>query len=163
VQQILDDRTIKPADKRAAVRKVAEQIFDLRETARRALGPHWARRSPAEQQEFAELFADLLEQTYIGKIDLYGGERLQYTGEAVDGDYAIVRARVLARQAEIPVEARMHRRDGRWLIYDVAIENVSLVSNYRSQFDRVIRTASYEELVRRLKTRRDDFLPKKPT
>jgi len=162
VQQILDDRTIKSADKRAAVRKVAEQVFDLRETARRALGPHWTKRSPAEQQEFVELFADLLEQTYIGKIDLYGGERLQYTSEAVDGDYAIVRARVLARQVEIPVEARMHRREGRWLIYDVAIENVSLIGNYRSQFDRIIRTSSYEELVRRLKTKRDDFLPKKP-
>ena len=107
VQQILDDRTIKAAEKRAAVRKVAEQVFDMRETARRALGPHWTERSPAEQQEFAELFADLLEQTYIGKIDLYGGERLQYTSEAIDGDYAIVRARVLAGQAEIPVEARM--------------------------------------------------------
>lgn len=154
VQQILDDRTIKSAEKRAAVRKVAEQIFDLRETARRALGPHWPKRSPAEQQEFAELFADLLEQTYIGKIDLYGGERLQYTGEAVNGDYAIVRARVLARQAEIPVEARMHRREGRWLIYDITIENVSLVGNYRSQFDRIIRTSSYEELVRRLKTKK---------
>jgi phospholipid transport system substrate-binding protein len=151
VQKILDDRTIPSADRRAAVRKVAEQIFDLNETAKRALGPHWAKRSAAEQQEFAQLFADLLEQTYIAKIDLYGGERLQYTTESVDGDYAIVRARVLARQAEVPVEARMHRRDGRWLIYDVAIESVSLVRNYRSQFDRIIRTSSYEELVRRLK------------
>ena len=83
----------------------------MRETARRALGPHWTKRSPAEQQEFAELFADLLEQTYIGKIDLYGGERLQYTSEAIDGEYAIVRARIISTKGtEIPVEARMLRR-----------------------------------------------------
>lgn len=162
VQQILVDATIKPADKRTAVRKVAEQVFDLTETAKRALGQHWKKRSPAEQEEFVQIFADLLEQTYIAKIDLYGNERLQYTSEAVDGDYAIVRAKVLAKQAEVPVEARMHRRGERWLIYDIAIENVSLVGNYRSQFDRIIRTSSYEELVRRLKTKRDEFLPKKP-
>jgi phospholipid transport system substrate-binding protein len=161
VQQILDDPKIKQADKRTAVRKVAEQVFDLTETAKRALGQHWKKRTPAEQEEFVQLFADLLERTYIAKIDLYGGERLQYTTEAVDGDYAVVRAKVLAKQVEVPVEARMHRRGERWLIYDIAIENVSLVGNYRSQFDRIIRTSSYEELVRRLKTKRDEFLPRK--
>jgi phospholipid transport system substrate-binding protein len=162
VQRILDDATIKPADKRTAVRKVAEQIFDLTETARRALGQHWRKRTPEEQQEFVQLFADLLERTYIAKIDLYGGERLQYTNEAVDGSFAVVRAKVLTKQQqEVPVEARMHRAGERWLIYDIVIESVSLVGNYRSQFDRIIRTSSYEELVRRLKTKRDEFLPRK--
>ncbi|MGH7391324.1 MAG: MlaC/ttg2D family ABC transporter substrate-binding protein [Candidatus Rokuibacteriota bacterium] len=160
VQRILDDAELKQADKRAAVRKVAEQVFDLTETAKRALGPHWNRRTPAEQEEFVHLFADILERAYISKIDLYGGEKLQYTNEIIDGDYATVRARLFTRQrAEVPVEAKLHRRGDRWLIYDVSIEHVSLVGNYRSQFDRIIRTSSFAELVKRLKTKRDEFLP----
>ena len=160
VQRILEDASLQHDDKRAAVRQVAAQVFDMTETARRALGRHWHGRTPTQQEEFVQLFADLMERTYIAKIDLYGGEQLQFTGEAIDGEYAVVRAKVITRQrAEVPVEARLLRRDDRWLIYDVVIERVSLVGNYRSQFDRIIRSASYEELVRRLKTRRDEFLP----
>ncbi|MGH7313709.1 MAG: MlaC/ttg2D family ABC transporter substrate-binding protein [Candidatus Rokuibacteriota bacterium] len=162
VQRILEDASLQQVDKRAAVRQVAAQVFDMTETAKRALGRHWPGRTPAQQEEFVQLFADLLERTYIAKIDFYGGEQLQFTGEAVDGEYAVVRGKVITRQrAEIPVEARLHQRDGRWLMYDVIIQSVSLVGNYRSQFDRIIRSASYEELVRRLKTRRDEFLPAK--
>jgi phospholipid transport system substrate-binding protein len=162
VQRILDDGSLPQLDKRAAVSKIAHEVFDMTETARRALGRHWQARSPAEQAEFTQLFADLLERTYVSKIDYYGGEQLQFTGETVDGHYAVVRGKVITRQrTEIPVEARLHQRDGRWLIYDVVIESVSLVGNYRSQFDRIIRTGSYEELVRRLKTRRDEFVPPK--
>lgn len=164
VQRILEDPGLQQDDKRDAVRKVANQIFDVTETAKRALGPHWNKRTSAEQEEFVQLFADLLERTYIAKIDLYGGERVQYTGEAVDGDYATVRAKVLSRQGnEVPVVARMHRRGDRWLIYDITIENVSLVGNYRSQFDRIIRTSSFQELVKRLRTKRNEFLPSKET
>jgi phospholipid transport system substrate-binding protein len=160
VQRILEDASIEQADKRAAVRRVAEQVFDVNETARRALGPHWQRRTPSEQEEFVQVFAELIERTYMGKLDLYGGERLQYTGESVDGGYATVRAKVVTKQGvEVPVEARMHRRGDKWLIYDIAIENVSLVGNYRSQFDRIIRSSSFAELMRRLKVRRDEFLP----
>lgn len=162
VQKILADPALRSADKRAAVRKVAIEIFDVNETARRALGPHWQGRTPSERDEFVRLFADLLERTYISKIDLYGGERLRYTSEAVDGEFAIVRAKVITNKgAEVPVEARMLRRAEHWLIYDIAIENVSLISNYRTQFDRIIRTASYGELVRRLKENREQFLPEK--
>ena len=162
VQKILDDPGIKVEDKRAAVRKVAVEIFDVNETAKRALGPHWQKRSRAEQEEFVHLFADLLENTYIAKIDLYGGERIQFTNEVVDGDHATVRAKIVTKQGtDVPVEARMLRRSDRWYIYDIAIENVSLVGNYRSQFDRIIRTSSYDELVRRLKTKREEFLPRK--
>jgi phospholipid transport system substrate-binding protein len=159
VQKLLDDPAMRTADKRAAVRKVAVEIFDVNETAKRALGRHWQARTPAEREEFVRLFADLLERSYIGKIDLYRGERVEYTNEVIDGEYASVRARVVARQgAEIPVEARMLRRGDRWLIYDITIENVSLIGNYRAQFDRIIRTTSYQELVNRLKHKREEFL-----
>ena len=115
----------------------------------------------AEREEFVHLFADLLESTYINKIDLYGGERLKFTEEKVDGDIAVVRAKVTTKQGtDVPVEARMNKKNDRWLIYDVAIENISLISNYRAQFDRIIRTSSYAELVKRLRNR-GEFLQEK--
>jgi phospholipid transport system substrate-binding protein len=165
VQKVLDDPALKAEDRRherrAAVRKLAAEAFDVQETARRALGPHWQQRTPAEREEFVQLFADLLEQTYISKIDLYGGERLRFTDERIDGDAAVVRAKVTTRQGtEVPVEGRMHKRSDRWLIYDVVIENISLVANYRAQFDRIIRTSSYGELVKRLRNR-GEFLQEK--
>jgi phospholipid transport system substrate-binding protein len=165
VQKVLDDPALKTderrSERRAAVRKLAAEAFDVQETARRALGPHWQQRSPAEREEFVQLFADLLEQTYIAKIDLYGGERLRFTDERVDGDSAVVRAKVTTKQGtEVPVEGRMHRKADRWLLYDVAIENISLVANYRAQFDRIIRTQSYAELVKRLRNR-GEFLQDK--
>ena len=164
VQKILEDPALRSADKRAAVRKVAVEVFDVNETARRALGPHWQTRTPSERNEFVLLFADLLERTYISKIDLYRGERLRYTSENVDGEFATVRAKVITNKGvEVPVEARMLKRAEHWLIYDIAIENVSLISNYRTQFDRIIRTASFGELVRRLKENRDQFLNEKPS
>ena len=137
------------------MRKVAEEVFDLAETAKRALGPHWNQRTPAEREEFTQLFADLLETTYISRIDEYGGERIRYVGEKIDGDTAVVQSRVLKKKgSEAPVEARMLKRGDKWYIYDVMIENVSLISNYRAQFDKIIRTSSYAELVKRLKERR---------
>ncbi len=158
VVKVLEDPALKAEDKkperRAAVRKIAAEVFDVQETAQRALGPHWQQRTPQERQEFVQLFAELLEQTYISKIDLFGGEKLRFIDEKVDGDNAIVRAKVVTRQqTEVPVEARMLRKGDRWLVYDILIENISLVGNYRAQFDRIIRTSSYEDLVKRLRSR----------
>jgi phospholipid transport system substrate-binding protein len=161
VVKVLEDQNLKASDRRAAVRKLAVEAFDVQETARRALGPHWQQRTPTEREEFVGLFADLLERTYIAKIDLYGGERLKFTDEKIDGDIATVRGKVTTKQGtEVPVEARMHKRGERWLIYDVAIENISLISNYRAQFDRIIRTSSYGELVKRLRNK-GEFLQEK--
>ena len=159
VTKVLDDPALARWDRRAAVRKIAHEAFDVTETARRVLARHWQARTPAEREEFTLLFADLLERTYIARLDEYGGERIRYVSESVDGELATVRARIVTRTGiEVPVESRMVRRGERWLIYDVLIENVSLVANYRSQFDRIVRSSSYEELVRRLKQKRDEFL-----
>ena len=159
VTKVLDDPALARGDRRAAVRKIAHEAFDVTETARRVLARHWQARTPAEREEFTLLFADLLERTYIARLDEYGGERIRYVSESVDGELATVRARIVTRTGiEVPVESRMVRRGERWLIYDVLIENVSLVANYRSQFDRIVRSSSYEELVRRLKQKRDEFL-----
>lgn len=159
VIKALDDPALARGDRRAAVRTIAHEAFDATETARRVLARHWQARTPAERDEFTQLFADLLERTYIARLDEYGGERIRYVSESIDGELATVRARIVTRTGiEVPVESRMVLRGERWLIYDLLIENVSLVANYRAQFDRIVRSSSYEELVRRLKQKRDDFL-----
>jgi phospholipid transport system substrate-binding protein len=156
VIKVLDDAALgnRPADRRAAVRKIAEDIFDYPDTARRALGPHWNARSPQEREEFVRLFADLLDRAYIGKIDLYQGEKVRYVGENVDGDEATVRTRIVTKRgSEVPVDYRLHQKTGRWLVYDVIIEGVSLVSNYRTQFNKVVQTESYPALVQKLRAK----------
>ncbi|MGH7303062.1 MAG: MlaC/ttg2D family ABC transporter substrate-binding protein, partial [Candidatus Rokuibacteriota bacterium] len=137
VVKVLDDPSLARQDRRAAVRKIAHEAFDVAEAAQRVLARHWQARTPAEREEFTQLFAELLEQTYIARMDEYGGERIKYVGESIDGRLASVRARIVTKTgAEVPVESRMNLRGDRWLIYDILIENVSLVGNYRSQFDR---------------------------
>jgi phospholipid transport system substrate-binding protein len=154
VLKVLENPALTLSERRAAVRTLAAEAFEVSETAKRALGPHWQQRTPAEREEFVKLFANLLEQTYISRIDEYGGERITYVGEQVDGDRAIVRARIMTKKGgEVSVESRLLQKEDRWLIYDVLLENISLISNYRSQFDRIIRTASYGDLVKRLKAR----------
>lgn len=154
VVRVLEDPALREEDRRAAVRRIAHEVFDVQETARRALGRHWHGRTPAEREEFVQLFAELMESTYISRIDLYGGERLRFVDEKIDGEHAVVRARIVTRGGtEVPVEGRMLRRGDRWLIYDVVIEGVSLIANYRSQFDRIIRSSSFADLVKRLRDR----------
>jgi phospholipid transport system substrate-binding protein len=144
----------KAEERRAALRNAANEIFDFEETAKRALGRHWRARSPQERQEFVRLFTDLLEHSYLSKIEQYQGEKIVYAAETVDGDQATVRTRIQTpRGQELPVDYRMLREGDRWRVYDVTIEGVSLVGNYRTQFSKIIQTASYQELVEKLKAR----------
>jgi phospholipid transport system substrate-binding protein len=138
--------------RRADVRRAADSLFDFTEMSRRALGRHWAERTPAEREEFVRLFTDLMARSYIGKIDRYAGESIAYLGEHVDGDEASVRSQVVtAKGSQIPLEYRLHRVNESWTAYDVLIENVSLIGTYRSQFDRVIKSESFADLLRRLR------------
>ena len=162
VLKVLEDPEMKRdgrvTERRTAVRKIANDIFDFGETARRSLGRHWAARTPAEREEFVTLFTDLLERSYISKIELYGGEKIGYGGDRVDGDIASVRSTLTTKQGSaIPIEYRMLRRGDKWLVYDVIIEGVSLIANYRTQFNKIIQTQSYQELVRKMKTKQEEF------
>jgi len=162
VVKTLDDPALKGEDKttdrRRAVRKVANDIFDWGEIARRSLARHWQPLTEQQRTEFVSLFADLLERSYISKIELYGGEKILYTGERIDGDLATVSTRIATKNGtEVPIDYRMLKRGDRWLVYDVNIEGVSLVSNYRTQFNKIIQTASYNELVQKMKTKQDEW------
>jgi phospholipid transport system substrate-binding protein len=162
VVQILEDPSLnaesKMPERRAAIREVANTIFDFSETARRALGRHWQSLSGAAQAEFVALFTDLLERTYIGKLEQYNGEKLRYVGEATEGAGATVKTRLVTKGgAEVPVDYRMHRDGDRWRVYDIAVEGVSLVNNYRTQFNQIIQSASYEDLLKKLRARDQGF------
>lgn len=143
--------------RRAQIRAIAEELFDFDDVARRALSVHWATRTPAERTEFVSLFTDLLERAYIGKVESYSGEKIVYPAEKIDGDFAIVRSRIVpkrqgdARAHETGLEYRLLKKDGRWKVYDVVIDGVSFVSTYRSQFDRIIKSSSYASLIDRMR------------
>jgi phospholipid transport system substrate-binding protein len=146
---------------RLEIRRTAADLFDFEEVGRRALGRHWAIRTPAEQAEFVMLFTDLLERAYVARIEAYSGERVVYTGTAVDGDHAVVRSRILTkrRSTETSLDYRLHRAAGRWRVYDVLIDGVSFVSTYRSQFNRIIQLNSWDELMDRLRKKRLEARP----
>ncbi len=163
VIKTLEDPTLKgetkAAERRLAVRKIANDIFDWGEIARRSLARHWQPLNEQQRTEFVGLFSELLERSYISKIELYGGEKILYTNERLDGDYGTVVTKIITKNGtEVPVDYKMYKRGERWLVYDVNIEGVSLVSNYRTQFNKIIQTASYNELVTKLKTKQDELL-----
>jgi phospholipid transport system substrate-binding protein len=145
--------TAKARERRDTLREITGPLFDWSEMASRALGRHWQPRTEAERQEFVRLFHDLLERSYLSTLERYNGERVTYGTESVEGDQATIRTQVLNKEGQqLPVDYRMVRRGDRWLVYDVLIEGVSLVANYRAQFDQIIRTGSYEKLVEKLKS-----------
>jgi len=134
------------------LRTVVYPLFDFSEMAKRSLGSHWRRRTPAQQEEFTKLFTNLLEQTYAKNIASYDGQQVAYTGERTEGKYAQVDTKIVDKRGrEFEVNYRMLKHDDRWLVYDVVIENISLVNNYRSQFNRVITRNSYEDLVSKMR------------
>jgi phospholipid transport system substrate-binding protein len=160
VIKVLGDPALKgdQAKRRAAIREVANKTFDFNEAAKRSLGRHWQNLSEADRQEFTSLFTDLLERGYIARIEEYSGEQIAYTGDTADGAAATVKTRFTTKKGtDIPVDYRMLRKGDRWLVYDVSVEGLSLISNYRGQFNKIIETSSFQDLVRRMKARTEEF------
>ena len=158
VLAVLQDKSLQgpehAAQRHEKMRQAVLQRFGFDEMAQRALGPHWGKRSPAEKQEFTKLFGTLLERSYVNKIESYTGEQaVSYAKETIDKDgFASVLTEVASKRGEasVSVEYRLLRRDGRWQVYDVIIEGVSLVNNYRTQFNNIVSKESYEALVKKL-------------
>lgn len=157
--KMLADPALKPADKleekRAKVFAVAEELFDFGHTARLALGGHWDQLSAGEREEFVAIFRGFIQRAYITNVEMYDGEKIVYAAESVDGEKATVKSRIVTKSGgEIPVDFRLLRTDGdRWRLYDVSIEGMSLVGNYRVQFMKVMKAESYQALVQRLRAR----------
>ena len=162
VVSIVSDANLKKpqneSKRRAALKSTISRIFDYGEMAKRSLGVHWKARSSSQQKEFVALFATLLENSYANKIESYENEKILYEKETIDGDYAEVKSRVVtAKRDEYSLDYRLLKKGSRWIVYDVVIEGVSLVSNYRSQFNKIIVNQGYGELVKKLKTKSDEI------
>jgi phospholipid transport system substrate-binding protein len=142
----------KEEERRVLLRKEIAPVFDFGEMAKRSLGPNWRERTSEERDRFVALFRELLENSYLGKIESYQGEVIRYGKETVDGPYAEVKTAVVTGKGqEIPVDYRMLENGGRYRIYDVVIEGISLVGNYRSQFNSILQKSSFGELMDKLR------------
>lgn len=153
---ILEDPALKVPEKKdekiRLLRKTVDERFDWEAISRRALGRHWRKLTREEREEFIRLFGKLLERTYSGKLESYSGESVSYDKEAVDGKYAVVQATLKSQKhGEIPIKYRLWKRDGDWLVYDISIEGVSLVNNYRSQFNEILMKSPPKKLIHTLK------------
>jgi phospholipid transport system substrate-binding protein len=157
---VLKDPRLKPTTKNKERREQLKQIlfarFDFTEMGKRALGANWRRRTPKEQEEFVRLFTELLERAYADVIESYTDEKIVYISERLDGSYADVNSKILTGKGEeFSINYKAHLINGEWRVYDVIVENISMVNNFRSQFNRVIANSSYEELIRRLRDKAD--------
>jgi len=142
----------KAQEKRRLIRRAVDELFDWEEMARRSLARHWDQRTAEEKKEFVRLYSDLLERTYMEKVEGYSGEKITYEGETLDNGYAVVKVKIATKKNnDIHVEYRLKKEGSKWLVYDVLIEGISLVNNYRAQFNSIISQSSYEKLVKRLR------------
>ncbi len=159
---ILKDPKLQSEAKRKQLREAVYPKFDFAEMARRSLGSHWQRRSPEEQRDFVKVFTELIENSYMSTLESYEGEKVVIGGEKQDKEFAEVDTKIITKKGEeFSVNYRLRQSGSDWKIYDVVIENISLVNNYRSQFNRVIAQSSYEELFRKMKDKQFDAAGKK--
>src|SRR5262245_15047063 len=153
---ILQDPGLKSQDKRGErnqqLREVIAARFNFPAMAQSSLGPHWQKRDPQERRDFVQLFTDLLERTYADQLAAYDGEKIVYGREIQDKDHAEVETKIISsKSAEFSINYKLRSFQGEWQVYDVVIENISLVNNYRSQFNRVLASSSFEELLRKMR------------
>ncbi|MGH7411882.1 MAG: MlaC/ttg2D family ABC transporter substrate-binding protein, partial [Candidatus Methylomirabilis sp.] len=158
VLKLLNDPALKGPQKlqerRGKIRKVVLERFGFTEMSKRSLGQYWNERTPEQRTEFVRLYTDLLERSYIDRVDGYRGEHVVYQGESVDGNYSEVRSKILTKKSqEVSIVYRLLMNGSNWEVYDVIIEGVSLVNNYRTQFSKIIRTSSYEGLVKKMEAK----------
>ena len=158
VLKILTDPTLKSEQKtkerRAKLRKTVLERFDFSEMSRRSMGLYWKERTPEERNDFVRLFTDLLERAYVDRVEGYTGEQILYLEETADGNYSEVRTKIVTkRNQEIPIFYRLQNSNSKWEVYDIVIEGVSLVNNYRTQFSKIIRTSSYQDLVKKMQAK----------
>jgi phospholipid transport system substrate-binding protein len=146
---------------RLEIENIVREYFDFREMAMRSLGPNWRQQAPDKQEEFAQLFEGLIFNTYIDRVDTYtcSNEKVLYDNESQDGDNAVVRTRITGYKGnkDIPIEYRLRLKDNDWKVYDVVIEGVSLVNNYRQQFASILNCEPFEGLLKRMRDKNTEL------
>ena len=149
---LVNNRDLKESERQILIRQAADNRFYWTAIARSAMGIYWHNLTPDQKREFTGLFTDLIESVYMGKIESYSGEKIIYLGDDTDDGYGKVRMKIVThKDTEIPISYRVVREKGQWLIYDVQIEGVSMVNNYRKQISYIMNNSNYGELVKKLK------------
>lgn len=151
--------SIETKKRRNTIRALVADRFDYEEMARRSLARHWKQRTPEEQTAFVSIFADMLEATYIDRIESYTDEEIFYNKEKIKGKgtRAVVRTTVMTRKVDIPIDYKVVRKDNKWWVYDVIVEGVSFISTYRSQYDSIIRKESFEGLMKQMEKKTEEL------
>jgi phospholipid transport system substrate-binding protein len=147
---ILKDAGLDKPAKRDKIRVVIAERFDFRAMSQRTLATNWKKASKEEQQQFIELFAELIQNTYIGRVEAYTNEEVKYPGEKVTDDRAVVDTLIVTSSKEIPVTYRLYLKGDRWLVYDVNIEGVSLISNYRNSYQEIVKREGFTGLLAKM-------------
>ena len=157
VLRVLQDKEMKKPDRvderRQIIEKTIGDRFSWEEMAKRTLGTQWAKLTDKQRQEFVDLFRTLLTNTYIDRIENYAGEQVQYLNERLQDGFAEVRTKIASGKAEYPMDYRLLNKSGEWRVYDIVLDGVSLVANYRGQFNKILHSSGYDDLVQKLRTK----------
>jgi phospholipid transport system substrate-binding protein len=146
-------------ERRAKIRELIRDRFDFKEMSQRSLARHWAPRTADEKKEFVELFSELLQSSYISKIESYTDEKITYDKETLKGDgkYGVVDTTIITKNVNIPIEYKLMLKDDKWWVYDVTIEGVSFISTYREQYNKIILRESYAGLLKKMKNKLEEI------
>ncbi|MGB5178581.1 MAG: ABC transporter substrate-binding protein [Gammaproteobacteria bacterium] len=157
VLAILDDEQLNYEDKRTQIKVIVKERFDFRAMSQRTLATNWSKTTDEEKEKFVELFSQLIENSYVGKIDSYTNERVDYPGEKVSGRKAVVETLIITSSADIPVDYRLYQKGDQWLVYDVIIEGISLISNYRSSYQEIMKKEGFDGLLAKMRAKLDEL------
>ncbi len=156
VMQVLNNPELKgeaqKEKRREVLGKIVEERFDFKKMSQLSLARHWKERTEPERQEFVALFGRLLKDTYISKMEGYTDEKVIFLKERIKKKKAQIDTKIITQTVEIPINYRMFtKKKDQWMVYDVVIEGVSLIGNYRSQFGQMLEKDSFEDLMEKLK------------
>ena len=157
VLAILDNEQLNYEDKRSQIGVIVQERFDFRAMSQRTLATNWRKTTDEEKEKFIELFSQLIENSYVGKIESYTNERVDYPGEKVSGRKAVVETLIITSSADIPVDYRLYQKGDQWLVYDVIIEGVSLISNYRSTYQEIMKKEGFDGLLAKMRAKIDEL------
>jgi len=154
---ILQNGELDVQQKRADISKIITKRFDFRAMSQRTLATNWKKTSDEEKKQFTALFSQLIESSYVGKIEAYTNEKVEYPGEKVKGKKAVVETLILTSSADIPVNYKLYQKGDQWLVYDVIIEGISLISNYRSSYQEIMKDEGFDGLLNRMQAKIDEL------
>jgi len=157
ILDLLRDHTLGQEDRRAKIRAYIKTRFDFQAMSQSTLATNWKHATEQERQKFIDLFSQLIENTYIGKIEAYTDEKVEYPGEKVKGKKALVQTLIIAASADIPVDYKLYMKDDTWWVYDVIIEGVSLISNYRSSYQEIVKKEGFDGLLAKMQEKIDEL------